>query len=74
MAYENNPNENPITQLAKTAKLEKPVVLSRYFRTVANEKFVSSYFRSINVRGTVEKINGYIGRRDAKVFDLRIVI
>ena len=68
MAYENNQNENPLPTGKNGETRKASQFLPRYFRTVANEKFVSSTLDQLISSGTVEKINGYIGRRDAKAF------
>ena len=42
--------------------------LPKYFRTVANEKFLSSTLDQLINPGVVEKIDGYFGRKDSKAF------
>ena len=68
MAYDNNQNENPLPTGKQEETRKASKFLPRYFRTVANEKFVSSTLDQLISSGTVEKINGYIGRRDAKAY------
>ena len=43
-------------------------LLPKYFRTVANEKFLSATLDQLINPGVVEKVDGYIGRRNAKAF------
>ena len=68
MAYDNNQSENPLPTGKQEETRKASKFLPRYFRTVANEKFVSSTLDQLISSGTVEKINGYIGRRDAKAY------
>ena len=43
-------------------------LLPRYFRTTANKKFLSSTIDQLIQPGQIEKVDGYIGRRDSKAF------
>ena len=43
-------------------------LLPKYFRTVANEKFLSATLDQLISPGVVEKLDGYIGRRNSKAF------
>ena len=43
-------------------------LLPRYFRTTANKKFLSSTLDQLIQPGSIEKVDGFIGRRDAKAF------
>ena len=43
-------------------------LLPRYFRSTANKKFLSSTLDQLMQPGVVEKVDGFIGRRDAKAF------
>ena len=43
-------------------------LLPRYFRTTANKKFLSATLDQLVQPGSIEKIDGFIGRRDAKAF------
>ena len=43
-------------------------LLPRYFRTVANKKFISSTIDQMVQPGTIEKITGFMGRKDSKAF------
>ena len=47
----------------KTADL-----LPRFFRTEANKKFLESTLDQLTQPGVAEKVNGYIGRKNAKAF------
>jgi hypothetical protein len=42
--------------------------LPKYFRTEVNNKFLSSTFDQLIQPGVVEKINGYIGRKESPAF------
>ena len=42
--------------------------LPKYFRTVANEKFLSSTLDQLINPGVVEKVDGYFGRKNAKAY------
>ena len=42
-------------------------LLPRYFRTTANKKFLSSTIDQLIQPGQIEKVDGYIGRRDSKL-------
>ena len=43
-------------------------LLPRYFRTVANKKFLSSTLDQMVQPGAIEKVDGFVGRKDAKAF------
>lgn len=43
-------------------------LLPRYFRTVANKKFLSSTLDQLTQPGLVEKVEGYVGRKDSKSY------
>ena len=45
----------------RTAKL-----LPRYYRTESNKKFIQATLDQLTQSGTVKKLNGYIGRQNAK--------
>ena len=45
----------------RTAKL-----LPRFYRTESNKKFVQATLDQLTQSGTVKKLNGYIGRQNAK--------
>jgi hypothetical protein len=42
--------------------------LPKYFRTIANEKFLSSTLDQLINPGVVEKVDGYFGRKNAKAY------
>jgi len=42
--------------------------LPRYFRTTANAKFIGSTLDQMLQPGVVEKVDGYVGRKDSKAF------
>ena len=58
MADNINPNNN------KTSNF-----LPRFYRTEANKKFTQATLDQLVQPGTVEKINGYVGRQNAKASD-----
>ena len=60
-------DESPIPT-SGDAKRRTADLLPRYFRTTANKKFLSSTIDQLTQPGSIEKIDGYIGRRDAKAF------
>ena len=43
-------------------------LLPRYFRTTANKKFLSSTLDQLMQPGVIEKVDGFIGRRNAKAW------
>ncbi len=63
MAEEQNEYSLPIgnNESRKTARL-----LPRYYRTESNKKFLQATVDQLTQSGTVKKINGYIGRKNAK--------
>ena len=44
-------------------------LLPKYFRTVANQKFLSSTLDQLTQPGVVEKIDGYFGRKNSKAYN-----
>ena len=44
-------------------------LLPKYFRTVANQKFLTSTLDQLTQPGVVEKIDGYFGRKSAKAYN-----
>ena len=60
-------DESPIPT-SGDAKRRTADLLPRYFRTTANKKFLSSTIDQLTQPGSIEKVDGYIGRRDAKAF------
>ena len=62
--------ENPIPINGKDeGKRRSSDLLPRYFRTTANKKFLSSTLDQLMQPGVVEKVDGFIGRRDAKAWN-----
>ena len=60
-------NGIPVSDSEK-AKRRSADLLPRYYRTVANKKFLSSTLDQLTQPGSVEKVDGFIGRKDAKAF------
>ena len=60
-------DESPIPTDGNS-KRKSADLLPRYFRTTANKKFLSSTLDQLMQPGVVEKVDGFIGRRDAKAF------
>lgn len=50
------------------AKRRTVDLLPRYFRTTANKKFLSSTLDQLIQPGSIEKVDGFIGRMDAKAY------
>jgi len=65
MAYEDNQNEYPIPG-RNDSKRTNSSLLPRYFRTDANKKFIGSTLDQLTSPGVVEKLNGFVGSREAK--------
>ena len=62
-------NEDAKIPLGKNNSQRKSSdLLPKYFRTVANEKFLSATLDQLINPGVVEKVDGYIGRKNAKAF------
>ena len=47
-------------------------LLPKYFRTVANQKFLTSTLDQLTQPGVVEKIDGYFGRKSSKAYNQTI--
>ena len=60
-------DESPIPTNGNS-KRKTSDLLPRYFRSTANKKFLSSTLDQLMQPGVVEKVDGFIGRRDAKAF------
>ena len=43
-------------------------LLPRYYRTVANKKFLTSTLDQLVQPGAIEKVDGFVGRKDSKAF------
>ena len=41
-------------------------LLPRYYRTVANKKFLTSTLDQLVQPGAIEKVDGFVGRKDSK--------
>ena len=67
MAYDNNQNDQPLPAGVE-AKRKSSNHLPKYFRTPTNEKFLNATLDQIMQPGVAKKVNGYIGRKDAKAF------
>ena len=65
MAYNDDQNEYPVPGNSNV-KRTSASLLPRYFRTNANKKFLGSTVDQLTNPGVVEKINGFVGRREAK--------
>ena len=50
------------------SKRKSTDLLPRYFRSVANEKFISSTLDQMTQPGVIEKVTGFLGRKDSKPF------
>ena len=53
-------------QLVKNNKRTSLEHLPRYFRTPQNKKFLSSTLDQFTNPGAIEKVNGFVGKREAK--------
>ena len=65
MAYNDNQNEYPLPA-GNNDDRNSSKFLPRYFRTDANKKFLASTLDQFTSPGVVEKINAFVGRREAK--------
>jgi len=65
MAYNDNQNEYPLPT-GKNDPRQTSEFLPRYFRTDANKKFLGSTLDQFANSGVVEKLSGFVGRREAK--------
>ena len=65
MAYEDNQNEYPVPG-RNDSKRTTSSLLPRYFRTDTNKKFIGSTLDQLTSPGVVEKLNGFVGSREAK--------
>src|SRR6056300_1278879 len=72
MAYNNDQNEYPIPG-RDDSKRTNSRLLPRYFRTDANKKFIGSTLDQLTAPGVVEKINGFVGRKEAKAAEINDV-
>ena len=65
MAQDESPIPVPINGNHKRKATD---LLPRYFRTTANKKFITSTLDQLMQPGVIEKVDGFIGRKDAKAF------
>jgi hypothetical protein len=65
MAYNKDQNE-PKVPISNVGKRESSDLLPRFYRTKSNKKFLQATLDQLNQPGTVKKLNGYIGRQNAK--------
>ena len=65
MAFNNSQNEYPLPS-GNNENNSSAKFLPRYFRTDANKKFLGSTLDQFTTPGVVEKINAFVGRREAK--------
>ena len=65
MSYDDNQNELPLPT-GKNNKRTSLEHLPRYFRTPQNKKFLSSTLDQFTNPGAIEKVNGFVGKREAK--------
>jgi len=65
MAYNKDQNE-PKVPTSNVEKRESANLLPRFYRTKSNKKFLQATVDQLNQPGTVKKLNGYIGRQNAK--------
>lgn len=65
MAFNNDQNEYPLPQGSNVIRTSAEF-LPRYFRTDTNKKFLASTIDQLTNPGVVEKVNAFVGRREAK--------
>ena len=65
MAYNDDQNEYPLPA-GNNKKRTSVEQLPRFFRTPQNKKFLSSTLDQLTNPGVIEKINGFVGKREAK--------
>ena len=61
-----NQNENPVPYNGTNQKRKNSDLIPRFYRTDSNKKFIQSTIDQLTQPGVVKKINGYIGRQNAK--------
>ena len=61
-------DENGIPLPNDSSKRRASDLLPRYFRTSANKKFLSSTLDQLMQPGVVEKVDGFIGRKNSKAY------
>ena len=61
-----NDQQEPSLPIGNQTSRSTSDLLPRYYRTDANKKFLSATLDQLTQPGTVKKLNGYIGRQNAK--------
>ena len=61
-----NQNENPVPNLNGKNKRRNSSLIPRFYRTDSNKKFIQATLDQLMQPGVVKKLNGYIGRQNAK--------
>ena len=64
MAFNDDQNDFPVPNNMTQRKTSN--LLPKYFRTAANKKFLQATLDQVTNPGVVEKINGFVGSREAK--------
>ena len=67
MSYDNDQTDSPLPAGGDSNR-KSVDLLPKYFRTQANKKILSSTIDQLVQPGTAEKVNGYMGRKNAKAF------
>ena len=62
----NNQNESPLPTGAGKNKRRNSDLIPRFYRTNSNKKFIQSTLDQLTQPGVVKKVNGFIGRQNAK--------
>jgi len=61
-----NQKENPVPYKGGDQKRRNSDLIPRFYRTDSNKKFIQATIDQLTQPGVVKKINGYIGRQNAK--------
>ena len=61
-----NDQQEPSLPIGNQTSRSTSDLLPRFYRTDANKKFLSATLDQLTQPGTVKKLNGYIGRQNAK--------
>ena len=69
MAYEDNQNDFPLPGGKKSPK-KGAEFLPKYFRTESNRKFLDATIDQFNSDGVAEKIDAFVGKREAKAVNI----
>ena len=72
MSYDNDQTDAPLPAGGKGDR-KSVDLLPKYFRTQANKKILSSTIDQLTQPGVAEKVNGYMGRKNAKAPRLNII-